>query len=211
MKHKALALILCLTVVLTVALPGTLAVSMDAQTTTTTLTVDAVDKTPDVQPTETTAPQPPTDPTAPQKTEEETENETTETTAPSNQEESTGDDGTTETTVPEGKTGSHNLPTCTDQCAAEDCACVCHLVAKLLVTENVDAFFALADAVTQEQYAAMTQEQLAQIDAHLAAIEPKPAPAIILDNNDAPVASEICTPTKNFTNVAPLGDPVIGK
>lgn len=122
MKRKALALILCLAVILTVALPGTLAVSMDAQTTTTTLTVDAGDKTPDVQPTETTAPQPggqeqsdpepPTEPTAPQKTEEETENETTETTAPANQEESAGEDGTTETIVPSNQEENvENSPT----------------------------------------------------------------------------------------------------
>lgn len=123
MKHKALALILCLTVVLTVALPGTLAVSMDAQTTTTTLTVDAGDKPPDVQPTETTAPQPggqeqsdpepPTEPTAPQKTEEETENETTETTAPSNQEEN-GENSTTEPTAPSHPQGENQEETATE-------------------------------------------------------------------------------------------------
>lgn len=199
MKRKALALILCLAVIITVALPGTLAVSMDQETTTTTLTVGAKSK---------TDPQPTTEPPAPEKTDETTETGTPD---PSTPETTVTETTVPETTVPVVKTSSHNLPTCTDQCAAEDCACVCHLVAKLLATENVDAFFALADTVTQEQYAAMTQEQLAQIDAHLTAIEPKPAPAIILDNNDAPVASEICTPTKNFTNVAPLGDPVTGK
>lgn len=205
MKRKALALILCLAVILTVALPGTLAVSMDTQTTTSTVTLGSKSK---------TDPQPTTEPPAT------TENAENTPQTPANQGESTNESTTQptlpettvpETTVPVVKTSNHNLPTCTDQCAAEDCACVCHLVAKLLATENVDAFFALADSVTQEQYAAMTQEQLARIDAHLEAIEPKPAPAIILDNNDAPVASEICTPTKNFTNVAPLGDPVTGK
>ena len=101
--------------------------------------------------------------------------------------------------------------TCSDTCETQDCPCLCHIVAKLLATTNVEEFYTLAETLTQEQLETLTQEQLEQISAHLASIEPQPAPPIVLEESEPPVESEVYTPTKNYTNVAPFGDPVTGK
>ena len=39
---------------------------------------------------------------------------------------------------------------------------------------------------------------------------PAPLPAIVIEESEPPVESEIYRPTVNYTNVAPFGEPVTG-
>ena len=104
-----------------------------------------------------------------------------------------------------------HIETCDEDCTAAECGCICHVVDKLLATQNLDEFYALIMTLTQEQLDAMAQEQLTQVVAHMEAMEPQPAPAIVLEQSEPPVESEVYTPAKDFTNVAPLVDSVSGK
>lgn len=229
---KVLAFALSLVLILGATLPGTLAVSIDADTTANEMNqctcgtedgTHAEDCLLNAQPAD---PAPVKESGEEEGTPEEGEPaEGDETPAPED-EENGADNGENAEPSKEGETPDenagetageggeeiatpHDLETCNDDC--EDCTCVCHLVAKLLVTANVDEFYALADTFTDAQYAVLTQEQLTKIQIHLEAIEPKPAPPVVLEESQEPVASEIYIPTKNFTNVAPFGDPVSGK
>ena len=58
---------------------------------------------------------------------------------------------------------------------------------------------------------ALTDEQNAQIEAKIAALEPEPLPPVVIgETKDEPVTSEIIYPTVNFDKVAPFGAPVGG-
>lgn len=84
-------------------------------------------------------------------------------------------------------------------------------VEKLLLTTTEEEFFTLFDALTPEQFVALTDEQSMKITAHLNSIEPEAEPEVIFEECEPAVESELYTPTKNYTYVAPLGDPVTGK
>lgn len=101
---------------------------------------------------------------------------------------------------------------CFDLCMDESCTCVCHLVEKLLATTDIEAFFILVESMTEEQYDTITDEQNAQLEAHLKSIEPEPEPEIVLElTTDVPVPSEIVYVAVDYTDVAPFGEPVSGK
>lgn len=83
---------------------------------------------------------------------------------------------------------------------------------RLMATETIDELFAIVDETPEEDLLALTDEENAQIEAHIEAIEPQPLPAVVIDEEDnQPVPSEIVQGTVNFSNVAPLLDPVVGE
>ena len=62
----------------------------------------------------------------------------------------------------------------------------------------------------EEDLNLLDDEQITQIEAYMQALEPAPLPAIVIEESDPPVASEIARPTVNYTDVAPFGAPVTG-
>lgn len=80
----------------------------------------------------------------------------------------------------------------------------------LMACETLDALWACMDAMTDDQWAALTEAQLAELDTKLTALEPEPLPAIVIEESEPPVPSEIGYELVSFTEVAPLGEPVTG-
>lgn len=80
----------------------------------------------------------------------------------------------------------------------------------LMACETLDALWARMDAMPDDQWAALTEAQLAELDAKLTALEPEPLPAIVIEESEPPVPSEIGYELVSFTDVAPLGEPVTG-
>lgn len=80
----------------------------------------------------------------------------------------------------------------------------------LMACETLDALWARMDAMTDDQWAALTEAQLAELDTKLTALEPEPLPAIVIEESEPPVPSEIGYELVSFTDVAPLGEPVTG-
>ena len=93
----------------------------------------------------------------------------------------------------------------------DDCACACHdgLFGRLMSCETLDELFALLESASEEELAALTEAEVAAVEARIEALEGEPLPDVILES-DAPVESEIFWPTVNYSNVAPFGDPVVG-
>ena len=104
-----------------------------------------------------------------------------------------------------------HLDTCLEDCTGEECACGCHLFDKIMKCETLDEIWALFDAASEEAINALTDEQNAQIDAKIEALEPAPVPAVVIEQTkETTVPSEIVYPTVNYTNVAPFGAPATG-
>ena len=102
---------------------------------------------------------------------------------------------------------SDKIPAAEDGQVAGDAS----LFEKLMAAATLEEFDQIAAAATEEELAALTDEENAQIEAHIEAMEPQPLPAVVIDEADnQPVPSEIVQGTVNFSNVAPLGDPVVG-
>ena len=120
--------------------------------------------------------------------------------------------------VPEGDPHKNTCPlfahldTCPgkDECEDETCLCPCHLFERIMNCQTLDEIWILLEETTDEALATLTDEQNAQINAWIEALEPAPLPAIVIEESDPPVASEIARPTVNYTYVAPFGAPVTG-
>ena len=97
-------------------------------------------------------------------------------------------------------------------CTVENCPCPCHgLYARLMACTTLEEFYAQVDAATEEELSALTENQVRQVEAKIAELEPEPLPPVVLEESeDEPVTSEIVYPTKNFALVAPFGSPVVG-
>lgn len=187
MKNKKLfCLLLSFAVLFCIAVPGTLAISADAAT-----DEEAV--------VETTGQE-----------EQTADDETVD--GIKTPDESTGEETPVSDKIPaadvaspsEENVASGHIEGCSDGCAVEGCTCPCHeksLFDKLMATETLDELFAIVDETPEEDLLALTDEENAQIEAHIEAINEK-------GNQDFP--SEIVQETVNFSNVAPLGDPVVG-
>ena len=100
---------------------------------------------------------------------------------------------------------------------AEDCPlCVTQvaepsLFERLMVCKTLEELFIIVDETPQEALLALTEEENAQIEAKIAQMEPEPLPPVVIEEtSDVPVVSEIIYPTVNFDNVAPFGAPVEG-
>lgn len=120
--------------------------------------------------------------------------------------------------VPEGDPHKNTCPlfahldTCPgkDECQDENCLCPCHLFDRIMNCQTLDEIWILLEETTDEALATLTDEQITQIEAYMQALEPAPLPAIVIEESDPPVASEIARPTVNYTYVAPFGAPVTG-
>lgn len=104
---------------------------------------------------------------------------------------------------------------CSDECDGTDCECDCHksdrLFESLMACETYEELILLIEATPEEELLALTEEQVAQVEEKLLALEPEPLPEIVFEETtDEPVESEIIYPTVNFDNVAPFGEPVVG-
>ena len=110
--------------------------------------------------------------------------------------------------------GSSHIDTCVEGCTGENCDCSCHelsLFERLMACETLDEMFAIVDETPEAELMALTEEENAQIEAKIAALEPEPLPPVVLEEcENETVISEIIYPAVNFDNVAPFGAPVEG-
>lgn len=202
---KVFALVLSLALLLGIAVPGTLAMDADptAESTaaTTEATVPATTAETTAATVETTAPAGETK----SKTEEGVSAaQAAGTAATTAATEATTPAATEETKAPE--TPAH-IETCSDTCTTEGCKCPCHLYNKLMAAKSIEEMDAIFEGTEEALLKALTEAQWEKIDAHYCEIEPAPAPAVVIEVSDPPVASEIVSVTKNFAKVAPfVGD-----
>ena len=206
-KKKLFAVVISLALVIAVVLPGTLAVSTDQTSSNGTIEV----------PTETTTPAPDTTETpAPEGTEAPVETPTEEpaktcTCDPQPAEGEAHKEGCPLYVAPEQPADPSHIDTCSDDCTDAECKCACHLFNKIMACTTLDDIWAAFDEASDETVNALTDEQNAQIDAKIEALEPAPAPAVVIEeSSEETVPSEIVYRTVNYTYVAPFGDPVTG-
>ena len=83
-------------------------------------------------------------------------------------------------------------------------------LANPLPAGRIEEAEALIAATPEEALRALTEEQVAQVETHMDSLMPAPLPAIVIEESEPPVESEICRPTVNYTYVAPFGEPVTG-
>lgn len=248
MKHKVLAIVVSLVLIMSMVLPGTLAVSVDEDGAASVLTVDSAEQTETTEadvPTAGSTPTPIGTTDTPKEEAPEVKTVTEEKKC-----NCTPVDGVHANTCPlyeapktEETTGDNQTPaepekkcTCgtadgthTTECALyvkpqettpttppvtetqpQDPA-VTALFDQLMACTTLDELFTLADKTPEEQLLALTDEQNAQIEAKIAALEPEPLPPVVIgETKDEPVTSEIIYPTVNFDKVAPFGAPVGG-
>jgi len=84
------------------------------------------------------------------------------------------------------------------------------LFERLMAAETMEEFEAIIEETPEEQLKALTEEQVAQVEAHADSLMPEPLPPIDVTPSEPPVQSEVYRPTVNYTNVAPFGAPVTG-
>lgn len=258
MKHKVLAIVVSLVLIMSMVLPGTLAVSVDEDGASSTLTVNSAEQTETTEadvPTAGSTPTPIGTTDTPKEEAPEVKTVTEEKKC-----NCTPVDGVHADTCPlyeapktEEKTGDTQPPAETEKkctCGATDgthtaeCAlyvkpqetkseetkseesspttppvtetqpqdpAVTALFDQLMACKTLDELFTLADKTPEEQLLALTDEQNAQIEAKIDALEPEPLPPVVIgETKDEPVTSEIIYPTVNFDKVAPFGAPVGG-
>ena len=238
-KKKLFAVVISLALVIAVVLPGTLAVSTDQTSSNGTIEVPTETTTPAPDTTETPAPEgteaPAETPTEePAKTctcdpqpaegeahkegcplyaapEQPAEAEKTCTCDPAPAEGEAHKEGCPLYVAPEKPADPSHIDTCSDDCTDADCKCPCHLFDKIMACTTLDDIWTAFDEASDETVNALTDEQNAQIDAKIEALEPAPAPAVVIEeSNEETVPSEIVYRTVNYTFVAPFGDPVTG-
>lgn len=213
-NRKGFALIISLVLVIGVVLPGTLALSTDQAATNGELTVTEETPTPTPEVTETPTPTEEPEPTetpVPSETEKPAETEAPKECTCSAAEGEAHKEGCPLYVAPEKPADPSHIDTCSDDCTDADCKCTCHLMKKIMACKTLDDIWAAFDEASDETVNALTDEQNAQIDAKIEALEPAPAPAVVIEESDEEtVPSEIVYRTVNYTNVAPFGDPVTG-
>lgn len=216
-SRKGFALIISLVLVIGIVLPGTLALSTDQAATNGELTVTEETPTPTPEVTETPTPteEPkPTETPVPSETEKPAETEAPKECTCSAAEGEAHKEGCPLYAAPEKpdeETPVVHIEGCSDDCTDADCKCPCHLFNKIMACTTLDDIWAAFDEASDETVNALTDEQNAQIDAKIEALEPAPAPAVVIEESDEEtVPSEIVYRTVNYTNVAPFGDPVTG-
>ena len=204
-KKKLFAVVISLALVIGVVLPGTLALSTDQTSSNGTIEV----------PTETTTPAPDTTETpAPEETEAPVETPTEEpaktcTCDPKPAEGETHREGCPLYVKPVSNASKH-IDTCTEGCTGEDCKCPCHLFDRLMACQTLEEIEAIIKATPEDVLKSLSEEQVAQVEAYMDKLMPAPLPAIVIEESEPPVESEIYRPTVNYTNVAPFGEPVTG-
>ena len=208
-KKKLIAAVICLVLVITAALPGTLAVSADAASSDGTISVATPEtaQTPDDSVV--------TDDAAPQSESETPAEPKTCTCDPAPAEGEAHKEGCPLYVAPEKpdeETPAVHIEGCSDDCKAEDCKCACHLFDKIMACTTQEALEDLIAETPEEYFGLLSDEQIQKIEAHIKSLETVPLPAVTIENDVAEetVPSEIVRPTVNYTYVAPFGDPVTG-
>lgn len=213
-NKKGFALIISLVLVIGVVLPGTLALSTDQAGTNGELTVTEETPTPTPEVTETPTPteEPkPTETPVPSETEKPAETKAPKECTCGAAEGEGHKEGCPLYVAPEKPAAPSHIDTCSDDCTDEECKCPCHLFNKIMACTTLDDIWAAFDEAADETINALTDEQNAQIDAKIEALEPAPAPAVVIEeSNEDTVPSEVVYRTVNYTFVAPFGDPVTG-
>lgn len=105
---------------------------------------------------------------------------------------------------------SKHIDTCTEGCTDADCKCPCHLFDRLMACQTLEEIEAIIKATPEDVLKSLSEEQVAQVEAYMDSLMPAPLPAIVIEESEPPVESEIYRPTVNYTNVAPFGEPVTG-
>lgn len=226
-NKKVLALLVSLVLIVAVALPGTLAVSSDQDAVNSDFTVTEEPPAPETpeQPVDPENPEQPEQPETPEQPEQPVVPETQEITGepqtpaevpactcdPAPAEGEAHKEGCPLYVAPNAPVVINHIETCLDGCTGEDCACVCHLYEKIMACTSLDEVWAIMDAMTDEQWATMSESQFEAFDRLIAALDVIPAPEVPEEENDDPqIESEIIYPTVSYTNVAPFGAPVTG-
>ena len=236
-KKKLFAVVISLALVIGVVLPGTLALSTDQTSSNGTIEVPTETTTPAPDTTETPVPEgteaPAETPTEePVKTctcdpkpaegeahkegcplyvapEQPAEAEKTCTCDPQPAEGETHKEGCPLYVKPVSNASKH-IDTCTEGCTGEDCKCPCHLFDRLMACQTLEEIEAIIKATPEDVLKSLSEEQVAQVEAYMDSLMPAPLPAIVIEESEPPVESEIYRPTVNYTNVAPFGEPVTG-
>lgn len=218
-RKSVLAVVVCLVLVIGVALPGTLAVSADQDSTTAELSITdeavtpAPEETPEAGDEATPVPEetPEASPSDLSSTEEETEVPIA---TPSDAEKPDGESAVTEETPSDAGEAAEIAHTedCSESCTGEDCKCSCHtLFERLMACKTLEELLTLIDETPEEDLILLSDSEVAEVEAKIVALEPEPLPAVVINaSTEEPVISEIVYPTVNIDEVAPLGDPVIG-
>ena len=237
-KKKLFAVVISLALVIGVVLPGTLALSTDQTSSNGTIEVPTETTTPAPDTTETPVPEgteaPAETPTEePVKTctcdpqpaegeahkegcplyvapEQPAEAEKTCTCDPKPAEGETHREGCPLYVDPNAPVVISHIETCLEGCTGEECTCVCHLFERIMACETMEEMEALIAETPEEELKALTEEQIADIEARMEALMPAPLPAIVIEESEPPVESEVYRPTVNYACVAPFGAPVTG-
>ena len=212
-NRKGFALIISLVLVIGVVLPGTLALSTDQAATNGELTVTEETQTPTPEVTETPTPteEPkPTETPVPSETEKPAETEAPKECTCSAAEGEAHKEGCPLYAAPEKPADPSHIDICSDDCTDADCKCTCHLMKKIMACKTLEEIEAIIKATPEDVLKSLSEEQVAQVEAYMDKLMPAPLPAIVIEESEPPVESEIYRPTVNYTNVAPFGEPVTG-
>lgn len=212
-NRKGFALIISLVLVIGIVLPGTLALSTDQAATNGELTVTEETPTPTPEVTETPTPTEEPEPTetpVPSETEKPAETEAPKECTCSAAEGEAHKEGCPLYVAPEKPADPSHIDTCSDDCTDADCKCTCHLMKKIMECKTLEEIEAIIKATPEDVLKSLSEEQVAQVEAYMDKLMPAPLPAMVIEESEPPVESEIYRPTVNYTNVAPFGDPVTG-
>lgn len=212
-NKKGFALIISLVLVIGVVLPGTLALSTDQAGTNGELTVTEETPTPTPEVTETPTPteEPkPTETPVPSETEKPAETEAPKECTCGAAEGEAHKEGCPLYVAPEKPAAPSHIDTCSDDCTDAECKCPCHLFDRLMACQTLEEIEAIIKATPEDVLKSLSEEQVAQVEAYMDKLMPAPLPAIVIEESEPPVESEIYRPTVNYTNVAPFGEPVTG-
>ena len=212
-NRKGFALIISLVLVIGIVLPGTLALSTDQAATNGELTVTEETPTPTPEVTETPTPteEPkPTETPVPSETEKPAETEAPKECTCSAAEGEAHKEGCPLYAAPEKPADPSHIDICSDDCTDADCKCTCHLMKKIMECKTLEKIEAIIKATPEDVLKSLSEEQVAQVEAYMDKLMPAPLPAMVIEESEPPVESEIYRPTVNYTYVAPFGDPVTG-
>ena len=215
-NRKGFALIISLVLVIGIVLPGTLALYTDQAATNGELTVTEETPTPTPEVTETPTPTEEPEPTetpVPSETEKPAETEAPKECTCSAAEGEAHKEGCPLYAAPEKpdeETPVVHIEGCSDDCTDADCKCTCHLMKKIMECKTLEEIEAIIKATPEDVLKSLSEEQVAQVEAYMDKLMPAPLPAMVIEESEPPVESEIYRPTVNYTYVAPFGDPVTG-
>ena len=107
--------------------------------------------------------------------------------------------------------GDKHIEGCADDCKDPECKCGCHLFNKIMACTELEDLWNIFYSATEEERAALTDEQFEQIDAKVKSLESVPAMVATMESDLLLTApSDIETPSRSFTSVAPFLSPVEG-